>query len=276
MLMKLFRIGIIVAFIGSFLLFCRYYYNANFNIDKTIPEIVIDSESLEIPLSATDADILQGVSAYDEKDGDLTDKVMVESISKFTTKGVSVVTYAVCDKDNHVTTATRKITYHDYKSPVFSMSNSFCFSVRSVPQIKGIVGATDCIDGDISGNVIITSADYKANTEGYYHSTIKVTNSKGDTSSLDIPIIVEDRSTNAPIISLKQYLIYVKKGQIVDFSSYVDSVTDVYDTPLEITPEINADYNTTVPAGVYQVNYYATDEGGRTGHTILIIVVEDK
>lgn len=274
MLIKFFRAAVICAFIGALLLFGHYYVNANFKVDNTIPVITIETDSLEIPLNATDEDLLKGVTAYDEKDGDLTDKVMIESISKFTVKGVSTVKYVVCDKDKHVVSATRKITYKNYRSPRFSMNSAFCFSIRGAAIIKGVVCAEDCIDGDISSNVIITSADYTAGKAGYYSCLVKVTNSKGDTSSLELPIVVEDRSTNAPVINLKDYLIYVKKGSEPDFEKYIDSITDVYDTPIEAEYEINSEYNSRVP-GVYPVHYYATDEGGRTGHTILIVVVEE-
>lgn len=274
MLIKLFRVGVICAFVAALLLFGHYYYNANFNVDKTIPVITVDSDSIEISLNATDEEILKGVTAYDEKDGDLTDSIMIESISKFTVKGVSTVKYVVCDKDNHVVSTTRKVTYKNYTSPKFSMKSSFCFSIRSASVIKGVICAEDCIDGDISDKVIITSSDYKSNEEGYYTCTVKVTNSKGDTSSLDLPIVVEDRSASAPVINLSDYLIYVKKGTTLHLKKYIKSITDVYDAPVSATTEINSECNTNVP-GVYPVHYYATDEGGRTGHTILIVVVEE-
>ena len=46
-------------------------------------------------------------------------EVIVESVSRFTDKGVCKVTYAVCDSDNHIAKATRKIIYTDYVSPTF-------------------------------------------------------------------------------------------------------------------------------------------------------------
>lgn len=272
--MKLFKAGILVLFVGTMLLFGHYFYNANFNVDKTYPVIEIDKDEIEVPLNATDEDLLVGVTAYDEKDGDLTEKVMVESISKFISKGVCTVTYAVVDKDKHVAEKTRTVSFNNYTSPKFTMKSSFCFPLRGRAVIKDVVGAIDCIDGDISNKVIITSADYESNTLGTFSCTVKITNSMGDTSVLEIPIVVDDRSTNAPVINLTDYLIYVKKGSHPDFNKYVESVTDGYDVPLELEATFNTEFNSNKP-GLYTVHYYTTDSSDRTGHTILIVVVEE-
>ena len=273
MLMKLFRVLVVFAFFAAVFLFAHYYINVNFKSDVTIPVITIETDTLEIPLNATDEDLLKGVTAYDEKDGDLTDSVMVESISKFTVKGISTVTYVVCDSDKHVTTATRKITYKNYTSPRFSMNSALCFSSRSEASFKGVLSATDCIDGDISNNIVITSADYTARTAGYYTCTAKVSNSKGDTVTLDLPIVVEDRSPSAPVLTLTEYLIYIKKGSKPDFRTYLKSVTDIYDSPVDCAVTMVDEVRSDTP-GVYEVHYYAEDAQGRTGHTLLIVVVE--
>lgn len=94
------------------------------NADKTIPVITVEEELIEVSLKATDEELLKGVSAHDEKDGDLTGNIIIESVSGFTEKGVSKITYAVCDSNNNVAKTTRKIRFNGYQSPKFRVAVS--------------------------------------------------------------------------------------------------------------------------------------------------------
>ena len=110
--MKILQRIVVAAFAFSLCLFAVFYI-IEIREDKTVPKLTVNSDILDISLDADEKEMLTGVTAYDEKDGDLTSRIMIESISKFTEKGVAVVTYAVCDNDNHVATAKRKIRYKD-------------------------------------------------------------------------------------------------------------------------------------------------------------------
>lgn len=272
-MMRVLRIVVAVAFCAVCFVFAYIFYTDNISADKTYPTITVEETTLEVKPGVTDEELLKGVTAYDLKDGDISDKIIIESVSKFTEKGICIVTYAVCDNDHHVATATRKIKYKGYKPPVFYMNSSLCFSVNKYVNISGIIGATDYIDGDISNNVIITSENFESGITGTFSLTAKVTNSKGDTVSLELPLIVEQSSTSAPTIELSKYLIYSKKGKTPDFEKYIKAVTDTsgedIDLPVIIQTEFNPDEE-----GVYSVHYYATDEMERKGHTVLTVVVE--
>ena len=91
----------------------------------------------------------------------------MESVSKFLGDGICKVTYAVCDNDNNVANATRKIRYKNYESPKFSMNESTCYSIYEKINVSDVITAYDCIDGDITKNIIITSATMLATTTLY-------------------------------------------------------------------------------------------------------------
>lgn len=55
--------------------------------DNTIPVITIENKDLSISVKDKKDALLQGVTATDEKDGDITHKVLVESVSKFIEPG---------------------------------------------------------------------------------------------------------------------------------------------------------------------------------------------
>ncbi len=270
--MRILRIVVTAIFIVVTIVFVGFYVNEKFNKDTTIPVITIEDELLVVNLNADKKEFLKGVTAEDGKDGDLTDKIIVESVSRFIDDGVCKVTYAVCDSNNNVATATRKIQYKDYTSPKFAMKESACYSIYESFNITKVFTASDCIDGDVSRSIIVTSKDYASSVAGVFELEVSVTNSKGDTSIINVPLIVEDRSVSAPEIQLKEYLVYAESGKNIDFSSLIQSSVDKAGNDLKDAVLIEENVNYSKP-GTYTVHYYVTDSNGIQGHTVLNVIV---
>lgn len=270
--MRILRISVLLIFVIVFALFSLVFVREKLTKDTTIPKITIEDEIIDVSLKVSDKELLVGISAYDEKDGDLTDKIIIESVSRFIEPGISRVTYAVCDEDNNIATATRKIRYKGYESPEFNLKRSLCYSVYETPKLKDVVTVKDSLAGDITSDLILTSEDYTKSVTGVFTINAKVTTEKGDTATLDIPLIVEDRSESAPEIELKDYLIYVKKGDNIDFEDYIVKATDSEDE--DITDDVTIEKKINMKkAGTYLVHYYAVDDNDNKGHTVLVVVV---
>ena len=272
--MKALRIIISIAFVFVTIASLAVFIGEKIGEDKTIPQIRVENEMIEVSPKATDEELLMGVTAYDEKDKELTDKIIIESISRFTEKGVSKVTYAVCDSDNNVAKATRKIKFKGYESPKFEVTGNLCFSLYEHIDIEEIIAAYDTLEGNITGKIIITSNDYSSSNAGAYSLDVSVTNGKGDSSTIKLPLIVEDRPINVPSIELSEYLVYTKKGAALDFGSYLVDAIDLQENSLKrkVTVESNVDFNT---PGTYHVHYYVTDSNELRGHSVLTVIVEE-
>ena len=271
--MRIMRISVSVLFILTLIVFLVTFIFQKKNEDNTKPEITIETDFIEVRSDATNKDFLEGVKATDEKDGDLTGEIIVESVSRFIEPGICEVKYAVCDSDNHVAHATRKVRYVDYEPPKFKLKNSLCFSLYEKINIASYITAVDNIEGDISGNVVITSPDYTSSVTGIFTLELSVSNKKGDTSTLSLPLIMEDRTLSAPTIKLKKYLIYVDKNQEVDFDDYIVEAIDKNDR--DLTDRIEIDDNVNFKkSGTYSVHYFVTDSNGAKGHSVLNVVVE--
>lgn len=270
--MKLMRIIVSLIFVIVSIAALTIFIGEKISTDKTIPYIKVEDEMLEVSLKATDEELLKGVTAYDEKDGDLTYGIIIESVSRFTEKGVSKVTYAVCDSDNNVAKAVRKIKFKDYKSPEFKVNGNLCFSLYERINIRNLIEATDSIDGNITGRIIITSESYSSSKAGVYVLDVTVTNTKGDTSTIQLPLIVEDRPLSVPKIELTEYLVYAEKGKPIDFTAYIIDALDLNEASLkdEVMVESNVDFN---KPGTYHVHYYVTDSNDLRGHSVLTVIV---
>ena len=270
--MKPFKIIVLIAFAFISIASAAVFIGEKIGTDRTYPKITVEEEMIEVSLKATDEELLKGVTAYDEKDKDLTDKIIIESISRFTEKGVSKVTYAVCDNDNNVAKASRMIKFKGYEAPKFRVTGNLCFSLYEHIDIRKIIHAVDSLEGSITNKIVVTSDDYATSIAGVFSLNATVTNSKGDTSSIKLPLVVEDHPLSVPIIELKEYLVYTKKGKAVDLKSYIVDALDTQEVSLKdkVTFESNVDYNT---PGTYYVHYYVTDSLGLRGHSILTVLV---
>lgn len=241
--------------------------------DTSIPEIAVETAELSVSVKDGKEALLQGVTAFDEKDGDISEKVLVESVSKFIEPGVFDVTYAVSDSDNHVSKAIRRVRYTDYTQPEFYMKRALVYSVDEDVDIRSAVGARDCIDGDISDKVTIVATDFVQNTAGVFTVSLQVANSMGHMIYLDVTVHVEGNETMAPEIQLEKSLIYIKKGEKPVFEDYIKEVTVngvlMENYGLLVSTNFNSEKE-----GTYNVHFYVSTDDGYEGHSILTVVVE--
>lgn len=270
--MRALRIGTILVFVLTLVVFGLFYVKEQSSKDYTFPSIEIDSERLDISILDVEECLMKGVTAYDKKDGDLTSKVIIESISKFTKDKTCIVTYAVMDSDKHVAKNTRTISYTDYVAPTFYLNQPMIFRVDDKVDIRNIVGATDCIEGDISDKITILATDYVGNTAGVFSVSLQATNKLGDIIYLDLPIYVEQSNNRAPQIELREYLIYVNKGETPVFEDYVTTVYSDSEKMENFNMMISTNFDCNTP-GTYSVHYNVEDKSGRTGHSILTVIV---
>lgn len=276
--MKYIRLGIIVIFIAVTIVFVVNFYNDKKSVDNTYPKIEMRSEQIEVSVKATNEDLLKDVIAKDAKDGDLTNNIVVESISKFIDKKNHIcnVTYVVEDSDKNVTKATRKIKFTDYEKTQFTLSQPLCFNIGSDMSVADIIGAVDDYDGDISHKVKILSSTVSNRIAGAYTVTAQVTNSLGDTSKLKTTVVIRQSNNLSPIIDLKQNIVYLKKGQKFNAQSYIKSVRDSEGKSMDtdavdvVSSSVNTD-----KSGYYTVEYAVDEEKYEDGSTYLAVVVEE-
>jgi hypothetical protein len=266
--MKRLHITMLILFIASALLLGGVLFYKHYTTDTTMPEIRIDEEPLQLSVAdGTDA-LMQGVSAYDEKDGDITDNLILQKI-EMVESGEVVATYAVADGDSHVVTRTRTIVYTDYVSPRFSLSKELRYSPTGSIQVRDRLTATDVIDGDISASIRINTNNLSPYYAGIYPVTFEVTNSLGDHVSLTLDVEIRTIADNEPVITLDTYLVYMTKEESKSFKpkDYVKEVTgadikDVYTDKSRLS------------TGVNRVTYSCRNEIGVRGSAVLYIVVE--
>ncbi|MBC2368979.1 DUF5011 domain-containing protein [Listeria booriae] len=213
-----------------------------------------------------------GITASDTEDGDLTDRIDIESSDvDMTQAGTYAVEYSVTDSDNNTTKITRHVYVRTNDKPVIHASDQTFKAGASFDPLAGM-SASDTEDGDITTNVTVTANDVDANQAGTYHVTYSVTDSDDNTTTKTITITV--LTNEKPVITAAD--ITQKAHRSVDPMAGV-TASDLEDGDLTANIKIIAnDINIDVP-GVYHVTYSVLDsDGNETEKTITITILSNE
>ena len=245
--------------------------------DATPPEITLASDTLQISVTDPEAALLAGVTVRDDRDGDVTDLLVVEKISDLTPEHTVTVTYAAFDRSGNVSKATRTVHYTDYTPPLFSLDAPLVFTVGSSADVLSRVLVTDALDGNISHNVkgSLTGSSDGLNNVGTHQVTFRVTNSMGDTARITLPVDILPSNTYTGSIELTKNIVYLKQGVKFRGNDYfshlcIGSATLTQADGVEL--ETVSDVDTSTP-GVYSVAITARYNTVQA-FTRLIVVVE--
>lgn len=294
----------------------KYVESSKLIQDTEAPKINFSSDEIETVISGDESELLKGVTAQDDLDGDVTDSLMVENVTKKTDGDYNefLITYVAFDEANNCGRASRTLRYTDYHAPHFEISQALRFPVTQSVDLLNYISATDVLDGDVSAYIKISGLEnFQGDTTeaGLYECTASVTNSVGDTAT--IPISVEfyvnsyETQLTSPQIILKQYITYLEQGADFYAGDYLDYVTDNGNKSIDYGPmvekeewgetklvteaeadgkpgnwinintiECSTSLDTSVP-GTYKAIYtYTSEQENYTGTAQQIIVVEPK
>lgn len=218
---------VLVAVLFAVVLVLTITFRVSVKIDTTKPVITVDTEVIKAKCDVSDKELLKHVKATDSKDGDLTGKVFIESISQFISEGESNVTFCVADNDNNVAKKSVKIIFTDYEAPAFYLSDDLVFPENAIINISGSATVTDKFDGNITDrlSVVVNEEDVDGNRVSINY---KVSNSKGFIYRWTIDAVkVDQYSLDSNYrINVGNHLILVKTGdKKPDFKKMIGSIT---------------------------------------------------
>lgn len=243
-------------------------------------------------------DPMQGVSAHDEEEGDLTKKVEViennvptDENKKTTKEGSYTVTYKVSDSQGASSIKTITVVVN----PVMEELNHIPY-ITAEDQVLTIgdplnlfyhVSAMDDEDGDLTGSVKLVKStvpvDENGNTikAGAYTVIYSVSDSQGASSTKTVSVVV-----NPKMESINQIPIIHAKDKTV-------SVGDVFEVMQDVTAEDLEDGDVTgnlrvlennVPmddngkitkAGLFTITYQVTDSKGASSTKTITVTVNE-
>ena len=225
--------------------------------------------------------VMDGVSASDHEDGDITGSVVVESSNVDTnTVGSYQVIYRVTDSQGASSTKTITVIVNPKMEeinwmPVISASDKV-LTVGDVFNVMDGVSASDHEDGDITGSVVVESSNVDTNTVGSYQVTYRVTDSQGASSTKTITVIVNPKMealNEVPVINAVDKTLTV--GDTFDVKKDV-TASDAEDGNLTDNIEVIRNEVDTGKAGTYEVTYKVTDSNGASSTKTILVTVNPK
>lgn len=148
--------------------------------------------------------VLEGVTAYDEEDGNLTDRVKVKKNNVEADKeGVYSVTYIVMDNNGNTTEKTIKVTVKakeeatTNEKPVIEATDKVIELGSKVDLLDGVT-AYDKEDGNLTDVVIIKESNVDLFKEGVYSLTYSVKDSDGNetTKTIKVTVVIKNTENN--------------------------------------------------------------------------------
>ena len=226
-------------------------------------------------------DPLADVTAEDEEDGDITDKIEILNNEVDTTKpGKYEVTYKVTDSGGASHVKTIKVTVNPKMEPLNAApiikAEDKTLTVGDAFDPMADVTATDAEDGNLTDKIEILNNEVDTTKPGKYEVTYKVTDSKGASYTKTITVTVNPKMAvlNAiPTIKAEDKILTV--GDTFDPKADV-TAEDVEDGDLTDKIEVLKNEVDTTKAGKYEVTYKVTDRKGASRTKTITVTVNPK
>lgn len=221
--------------------------------DRKGPEIAVPSGADVTYEEGSDtALLLEGVTATDDRDGDVTDSVVIENIfPNDDSTGASVI-YAAKDSHNNVTKVTRRVNYKAAGDVAAPEENTEAEGSDAAPAENAEAEGSDAAPA--------AEEAQQNDTEGVKNET----NAKME---------IEALPSESPRMYLNTYETTVKAGSELDKISYIKEITDDADSQETLFTDIQVDGEVdTATPGDYTLTYHVTDSNGNQSNMAVLTV----
>ena len=221
--------------------------------DRKGPEIAVPSGADVTYEEGSDtALLLEGVTATDDRDGDVTDSVVIENIFPNDDRTGASVIYAAKDSHNNVTKVTRRVNYKAAGDAATPGENTETDGSDAAPA--------ENTEADGSDAAPAAEEAQQNDTEGVKNET----NAKME---------IEALPSENPRMYLNTYETTVKAGSELDKISYIKEITDDADSQETLFTEIQVDGEVdTATPGDYTLTYHVTDSNGNQSNMAVLTV----
>lgn len=206
--------------------------------DRNGPEISVPQEEITYVAGTDTSALLNGVTAQDDRDGDVTDTVTIESIIPNANQTGASVVYVAKDSKNNVTKETRTILYS-------TDANQVAAQAAAEQVAADQAAAEQAAQGDAAGESAQTTDDGAAQNEA----------------------AIAALSAESPRFYLTQYSVELERGAELNELSYVQDISDDEDSRDELYQgiRISGEVDTNTP-GEYTLEYHVVDSDGNNSN----------
>ena len=235
--------------------------------DSKGPKITVEQKSITYVNGDDKASLLDGVSAYDAVDGDVTVSLIVKDITVLNSGDTAKVTYAARDNNNNISEAYRIVTYVDSDENYSEPDDEAMFqeiTEGEVTEAEASAENTEAESVDNPADEALQETD---------EPTEEATEEPQEEEKPEEPEKPQPKATDnkpedkTPKITLKQKTVNINVGQTFNPSDYIKSKENA--SSISIDGAINV-----MAPGTYPLTFKVTGPDGKTASETLTVVVK--
>lgn len=275
----------IAGICGGYYLFSR--------IDRTSPVIVVTQGDKVYHSGMTASELIQGVTAVDDKSGDVGFSLNVESVTATADPSQVEVVYVAKDKSNNATRLTylmrsdgSQVDFVPEANPVAAAASGTAGAADTIAVSQPDTQAGAAAPAESSAQPDTPAAadggeqseaapaqEQSADTGALTADSGTGSASSDDSLRAEAEAAIALLSPEAPRVYLSKYYEEVLNGTDMNLMYYVSKLEDDKDSVDDMIAKIQvlSDVNTDVP-GVYHVTYYTLDSDGHQSNMATLTV----
>lgn len=237
--------------------------------DRIKPEIHFPKTEMTYARGSNESKLLKGVTATDNRDGDVTKSLRISSVIPNKDNTEVTVEYTAKDSSNNVRKISRTIPYSD-SDKENSNEEEAAASDGSAEgdEIVTESGVDEDTDGDNPGEGDTSSAESAAQDSGISANSA-ASQSTNESAATENAAAASDESeiagltAGSPQIRLKAHTAVIPVGGTFSYMQYIDSMKDDKDNNATLAQRIELKGSVdTSKAGTYTVTYVLRDSDG--------------
>ena len=235
--------------------------------DSKGPKITVEQRSITYVNGDDKTSLLDGVSAYDAVDGDVTVSLIVKDITVLNSGDTAKVTYAARDNSNNISEAYRIVTYVDSSEYYSEPDDEAMFQEITEGEVTEAEASAENTEAQATEEPVEdTTQETEEPTEEVKEEPQE--EEKPEESEKPQPKATDNKPEDkTPKITLKQKSVNINVGQTFNPSDYIKSKENA--SSISIDGAINV-----MAPGTYPLTFKVTGPDGKTASETLTVVVK--
>ena len=241
--------------------------------DSKGPKITVEQKSITYVNGDDKASLLDGVSAYDAVDGDVTVSLIVKDITVLNSGDTAKVTYAARDNRNNISEAYRIVTYVDSSEYYSEPDDEAMFQEITEGEVTEAEASAENTETQATEEQAepveeATEETTEEATEEPKAEEEPQKEEKPEESEKPQPKATDNKPEDkTPKITLKQKSVNINVGQTFNPSDYIKSKENA--SSISIDGAVNV-----MAPGTYPLTFKVTGPDGKTASETLTVVVK--
>lgn len=256
---------------------CVFFY---MRLDRTAPKLEFQSSDVVYRVGMNPDELMTGISAYDDRDGDITDRIVIEKTIENKEDNTAVIFYAASDKSGNVAKASRVFpaVYTDGNDE--NISDQFLEAGIDAELSESSL-SENSVEGEEIGEMTETPAPDPSESPSASPTPEPTETPEPTPTPTPEPTpepvreVKPTANPSAPVLTLKQSEIKVNAGEGPAWVNVIGTLKDDKDNYETLFNNLHVSKYDGNKAGTYQVTVYVEDsDGNRSKEVPLTIVVK--